>query len=85
MKNTISTIMACSVLSITIMTTSAIAGQKTLPHWSQWPGTIWSATKDTSSGPIICEIASASDSSKTVKLVAQSAQDCIDVGGIASV
>lgn len=84
MKSAITLSVAISVLSIAIMATSANAGQKTLPHWNSWPGTIWSATQDTGSGPVTCDIPRSSQDSDMVQMVAQSIQDCTDVGGTVS-
>lgn len=84
MKKTITAIMATAVLSVAVTMSPAIAGQKTLPHWNSWPGTIWGATESAGHGPVTCEIPRTTANAGTVQLVAQSVQDCTDAGGVAS-
>lgn len=83
-----------ALLAIAVLAVPASAGQKTIPQWNSWPGTIWGAGPSggddeqavsevaASSGlPVLCDLKGQADQAHTVQLVAQSAGDCNDVGG----
>lgn len=97
MIHTIKYRIGTALLLAAVLAVPAAAGQKTIPQWNSWPGTIWGAGPTggddertvsevtASSGlPVLCDLKGQTDQAHTVQLVAQSAGDCKDVGGTVS-